>query len=150
MRPLLHALACATLLVAGCASGGSSRLPDPRDVLIAQQSAWNRGDVDEFIALGYQRTPDLTFFSGGDITKGYEATRKRFLARYASPGNESGQLSFTHLETVWSSDEAAVVRGRWALDFEKKPSASGLFTLLLLYTEDGWRILHDHSSKAES
>ena len=151
MRALLGLAFTATLLLtAGCASTGGARIGDPRDILIAQQSAWNRGDIDAFVALGYQDSPALTFFSGGDITQGYSATLARFRKRYASIGKEMGRLSFTHLETVWSNDEAAVVRGRWALDFEKDPSLAGLFTLLLVHGPDGWRILHDHSSKEEA
>lgn len=138
------------LSVAGCVSTDTKRTGDPRDILIAQQSAWNRGDIDAFVALGYEPSPDLTFYSGGEITNGYADTLKRFRSRYATIGGEMGRLSFTHLETVWSNDEAAVVRGRWALDFETKPSTWGLFTILLVLGDDGWRIVHDHTSKDET
>jgi len=141
---------CLLALATGCRSTTATRTGDPRDVLLAQQSAWNRGDIDAFVALGYLRSPELTFYSGGEITQGYAATLRRFRSRYASIGNEMGRLSFTHLDTVWSNEEAAVVRGRWALDFEQKPSASGLFTILIVLDDDGWHIVHDHSSKAES
>lgn len=141
---------CLLALAAGCRSTDAGRVGDPRDILLAQQSAWNRGDVDAFCALGYWRSPELTFFSGGDITRGYQETLARFRSRYASIGGEMGRLSFTHLDTVWSNDEAAVIRGRWALDFEQKPSVGGLFTLTLVNGEEGWRIVHDHTSAAES
>ena len=35
-----------------------------RAALTDQQAAWNRGDLDAFMA-GYWNSPDLTFFSGG-------------------------------------------------------------------------------------
>ena len=45
-----------------------------RGVLDAQAAAWNRGDLDVFME-GYWKSPDLKFFSGKDITSGWEATR---------------------------------------------------------------------------
>lgn len=138
-------LPIAVLLVAACRTARSG---DPADILLSQQSAWNRGDVDAFVELGYWRSSELTFFSGGDIAKGYDALLARYRRRYRSPGAEMGRLTFRDVETIWSGPDIAVVRGRWALDFEAAEDASGLFTLVLRRLSDGWRIVHDHSSAA--
>ena len=44
--------------------------PDPiRAVLEAQAAAWNRGDIDGFME-GYARSPQTTFVSGDEVTRG--------------------------------------------------------------------------------
>jgi ketosteroid isomerase-like protein len=138
------------LVLAALAPACRSARPvgDPTAILLAQQSAWNRGDLEAFMALGYWRSGDLTFFSGGEVTRGYEATLARYRRRYASAGAEMGRLAFRDVETVWADEAVAVVRGRWELDFATQPDAGGLFTLVLRRTSDGWRIVHDHTSSA--
>ena len=48
-----------------------------RRVLTDQAAAWNRGDLDGFMA-GYWRDPELTFFSEGTVTRGWDATLERY------------------------------------------------------------------------
>jgi ketosteroid isomerase-like protein len=45
-------------------------------------------------------------------------------------------------------EDAALAFGRWHLRREKD-EMSGLFTLLFRKTQEGWRIVHDHTSAAE-
>ena len=44
------------------------------------------------------------------------------------------------------ADKHAFVTGRWQLAMKKGESPNGLFTLLLRKFDDGWKIVHDHSS----
>ena len=44
-----------------------------RDVLVRQQDAWNRHDLEAFMS-GYWNSPDLTFFSGANVTTSWQAT----------------------------------------------------------------------------
>src|SRR5262245_59856048 len=50
-------------------------------VLDDQVVAWNKGDLEGFMA-GYWKSDDLTFFSGKDVTKGWDATLERYKKRY--------------------------------------------------------------------
>src|ERR1700733_8543414 len=68
-------------------------------VLHAQQDAWNRHDLDGFMA-GYWNSPQLTFFSGATERDGWQATMDRYRAAYASPGHEMGKLEFSALRIV--------------------------------------------------
>ncbi|MBL8861046.1 MAG: nuclear transport factor 2 family protein [Planctomycetes bacterium] len=115
-------------------------------VLRAQEAAWNRGDIAEFMALGYWRSPELTFFSGGEDSRGYQPMLDRYLRKYQAPGQDPGKLSFTRLEVVPLAQGVALARGRWDLDFAAQPDAGGLFSLVVRRTESGWRIVHDHTS----
>jgi beta-aspartyl-peptidase (threonine type) len=116
-------------------------------VLAAQVEAWNRGDLEAFMH-GYWNSPELTFFSGKDITAGWLATLDRYRKRYQSEGHEMGHLAFHDLSVTLAGQAHANVRGRWHLETSKE-TLDGLFTLLFHKTAEGWRIVHDHTSAGQ-
>lgn len=115
-------------------------------VVHAQEAAWNRGDIAGFMAEGYWNSSDLAFYSGGDVTHGFEPVLARYVKRYKSGDAEMGKLAFTDVEVLPLGEDAGIARGRWALDFEKQPDVAGLFTLVFRRMSAGWRIVHDHTS----
>jgi ketosteroid isomerase-like protein len=117
-------------------------------VLRTQQEAWNRHDLDAFMA-GYWKSPELTFFSGANERDGWQATLDRYRAAYASPGHEMGKLEFSGLRIEMLGLDAALVRGSWHLTMPDGKTPHGLFTLVFRKFLEGWRIVHDHTSVAE-
>lgn len=146
------AVAILILVVAACrttSARDSERIASEVEAVChAQQAAWNRGDIEGFMRAGYWPSESLTFFSGGDVTRGYETVLARYRRRYASEGAEMGQLEFSSLETELLGPDHALLRGHWQLDFQGREDVGGLFTLVLHRTADGWRIVHDHTSVA--
>lgn len=140
--PILFLSVCASCRTVSYADGASAI----QSVVRAQEAAWNRGDVDGYMAEGYWRSPELTFFSGCSVTRGYDPVLARYAQRYKADGKEMGHLAFKDLEVVMLAEDAALVRGRWDLDFERQPDVGGLFSLIVRHTPDGWRIVHDHTS----
>lgn len=126
--------------------------PKPEDairaVLAAQDEAWNRGDLDGFMQT-YWKSDRLRFYSGGTVTSGWQATLDRYRKRYQAEGKEMGKLTFTDLEVDVLGPDAAMARGRWKLKLSKE-NPEGLFTLVLKKFPDGWKIVHDHTSAAET
>jgi beta-aspartyl-peptidase (threonine type) len=117
-----------------------------RKVLDDQAAAWNKGDLEAFM-VGYWKSPELTFFSGDKVTRGWEATLERYKKKYQSDGAEMGRLTFSDVTVEPLGADAALVRGRWQLELSKsKPG--GLYTLLFRKQKDGWRIVHDHTSSS--
>ena len=114
-----------------------------RAVLDRQVEAWNRRDLEGFMQ-GYWHSPDLTFYSGGTITAGWEPTLERYRNRYQSAGNEMGKLEFLDLKIELLGPAAAFVRGRYHLKMTSS-EPSGLFTLTFRKFADGWKIIHDHT-----
>jgi beta-aspartyl-peptidase (threonine type) len=146
--------ALALLLLAGAGAALAAETPagDPRAavraVLDAQVEAWNRGDLEGFMA-GYWRSPELVFCSGATVTKGWDATLERYRKRYQAEGREMGRLGFDAIEVLPLGPDAAAARGGWRLRMSDGHEPHGLFTLLLRRTEGAWRIVHDHTSSAE-
>jgi beta-aspartyl-peptidase (threonine type) len=144
------------LLSVARATGAHTPAADEKDiraVLDAQVTAWNKGDLDGFMA-GYWNDDALTFISGGDITSGWKKTKERYEKRYKSDGKEMGKLAFSELRVEVLSPTAATLHGRFELTFEKekdekKKMVRGRFTLVLRKFADGWKITHDHTSAEE-
>jgi ketosteroid isomerase-like protein len=117
-------------------------------VLHKQQEAWNKHDLEGFMA-GYWNSPELTFFSEAKEQDGWQATMDRYLAKYASPGQEMGKLEFSGLRVEVLSQDSAFVRGSWKLTMSTGKTPHGLFTLVFRKFPEGWKIVHDHTSAAE-
>lgn len=142
----------AFLLLAACATSGVSPAARAADeaailsLLEAQDTAWNQGDIEGFMA-GYLRSPDLRFASGGNITRGWDETLARYKARYGT-GAEMGTLTTTDHEIEILSADAAIAHGKWQLDWQGE-QPWGLYTLVLRKTGGEWRIVSDTTTAAE-
>jgi ketosteroid isomerase-like protein len=116
-----------------------------QSVLSAQQDAWNRGDIDEFMN-GYARSASTAFISEDEVRRGWETVRDRYRIKY-SDRTKMGTLSFSDIEVTKLSPDAGVVLGRWRLK-RANDEPHGRFTLILKRLPEGWRIIHDHTSAA--
>jgi ketosteroid isomerase-like protein len=141
---LILMIACAQVV----STGNDPAKAEVESVLRAQVEAWNRHDLDAFMA-GYWKSPELTFFSGAKENHGWQATMDRYRARYASPDHEMGKLNFADLRIEMLGADAAFARGAWNLTMPDGKAPHGLFTLVFRKFPDGWKIVHDHTSSAE-
>ena len=148
--PILCIVAATFLMLAGLTAPAQTG-PDPkseaaiRAVIEAQATAWNRGDVAEYMD-GYDRSPNTEFVGGDSITRGWQQVLDRYKQRYDSR-EKMGTLTFSDLEITVLSADAALVLGRWHLK-RATDEPHGTFTLLFRKTKAGWRIVHDHTSSA--
>jgi beta-aspartyl-peptidase (threonine type) len=135
----------ASTLAAGCAATGRAVGPEEAipAQLDAQAAAWNAGDVEGFMR-GYWQSPELTFSSGGTVTRGWEPTLARYKQRYPDRA-AMGHLTFSDLDIVMLGRDAALVLGRWRLERDKP--VGGNYTLVLRRIGGQWLIIHDHTSK---
>ncbi|WP_337173059.1 nuclear transport factor 2 family protein [Paludisphaera sp.] len=139
------------------ASGGQAATPsveddpsrDVRDLLAKQVETWNAGDLDGFLA-SYWNSAHLVFQSGGTRTKGIDSTRDRYRARYLAEGKSMGKLTFSDLEVETLGPDVALARGAWRLARPDSSEPRGLFTVIVRRFPEGWKIVHDHTSIAES
>ncbi|HEU0209039.1 MAG TPA: nuclear transport factor 2 family protein [Candidatus Udaeobacter sp.] len=132
-------------LVGAASVNAADSVAEIQSVLRAQQDAWNRGAIDEFMN-GYAKSASTLFVSGDEVRRGWETVRKRYSEKY-SDRTMMGKLSFSEIEVNMLSPEAAVVLGRWALK-RANDQPHGRFTLVFKFLPEGWRIVHDHTSVA--
>src|SRR5262245_54990155 len=85
---------------------------DVRKVLDDQVVAWNKGDVEGYMK-GYWQSDDMTFYSGGTVTKGWKPTLERYKKNYTVAGKKMGTLEFADVEVTMLGDDSAVVLGKW-------------------------------------
>lgn len=114
-------------------------------VLLAQERAWNKGDMAGFTS-GYKNSPD-TVFMGSELARGYDGMVARYAKNY--PNKETmGRLTFSDLEPHLLDEHFATVTGAFQLERSKKGggNANGIFSLVLEKTADGWKIVLDHTS----
>jgi ketosteroid isomerase-like protein len=150
----LHLLLCAALLT--CTPLAHPQAPDPLHtatqqelgvvkVLLAQEAAWNRGDIEGF-AQGYKDSPD-TIFLTRQVSRGFAGLVEQYRHDYPTKA-AMGTLSFSDLEVHPLDDRFAVCIGKYELERSKKDGghAEGLFSLVLEKTDKGWKIIIDHTT----
>ena len=114
-------------------------------VLVAQEAAWNKGDLEGFI-LGYKNSPD-TLFVTHQVFRGVEGMLNEYHHNYPTKA-AMGTLGFSELEVHPLDENFAVVLGKYHLDRGKKEGgpADGIFSLVFEKTDQGWKIIIDHTS----
>jgi len=106
-------------------------------------AAWNRGDLDGYLA-GYWDSEKTLWISGGSLTRGKAAIAAAYKRRFAM-GQAMGKLSVAELEIDVLTPDDAMAVGRWTLDLQGTTS-QGFFTVQLRKIEGAWLFVCDHAS----
>ena len=123
------------------------RLRAAADSLLEESArAWNAGDLDGFL-YWYRHDPGTTFMGSRGLIHGWEAIRDRYAPAF-EPGAERDSLRFEDLESRPLAPGLGLVTARYVLYRADSVTSSGVFTLILRDTGEGWRIIHDHSSES--
>ena len=76
MASMQRGVLCTLIVALALAGAAIGQTADPeaaiRKVMQAQVDAWNHHDLEGFMA-GYWNSPELTFFSGGTVSHGWQA-----------------------------------------------------------------------------
>jgi ketosteroid isomerase-like protein len=114
-------------------------------VLLKQEAAWDRGDIDGFLE-GYKDSPD-TLFINNLIQRGFEGMKADYHHNY--PNKETmGQLTFSELEVHPIDDKVAVCVGKYKIERSKKNggNAESIFSMVFQKTDAGWKIVVAHTT----
>jgi uncharacterized protein (TIGR02246 family) len=114
-------------------------------VLLAQQDAWNHGNIDGF-AQTFKDAPD-TLVVTRQISHGFAGLMEEYRHDYPTKA-AMGTLTYSELEARPLNDQFAVVVGKYHLERGKKEggNAEGLFSMVLEKTDKGWKIILDHTT----
>ena len=147
--PLAAALALLTVSATAQQQQGLTTVPqqqlDVIKVLLAQEAAWNRGDIEAF-SESYKNSPD-TLFITNTVNRGFAGMVEAYKRDYPNKA-VMGTLGFAELEVHPLDERFAVVIGKYHLERGKKEggNADGIFSLVLEKTDKGWKIIVDHTT----
>ena len=114
-----------------------------REAFEAGCAAWNRGDLDGYLAC-YWDSDKTLWISGGSLVRGKEAIATSYKTRFPAP-QQMGKLTIAELEIDVLTSTDAIVHGRWLLTMEQK-SSTGFFTVQLKKIDGSWLFVSDHAS----
>jgi hypothetical protein len=116
-----------------------------RQVLKMQQSAWNKGDIPEFMQ-SYWHSDSLMFIGKKGITRGWQNTLDNYRKSYPDQAT-MGELQFEIISVELFSKTTAQVIGKWNLKRNTdKGDLGGHFTLIFKKINKHWLIVSDHTS----
>lgn len=113
-----------------------------RSLLDEQTKAWNRGDLEGFMA-GYWKNDSLMFIGSSGVTYGYSKTLANYKRGYPTR-ERMGRLDFDIVRVDRLSPDLYFVIGKWTLT-RTVGNLTGHYTLVLRKIEGEWKIVSDHS-----
>ena len=106
-------------------------------------AAWNRGDLDGYLA-SYWNSEKTIWISNGFLTRGKKEIVTAYKSRFSGT-QRMGKLSIDDLEIDVLTPTDAIAFGCWSLVLDDDTSR-GFFTVQLRKIEDTWFFVCDHAS----
>ena len=136
-------VSCARPAVAPAAAARTEGHAEARALLDAQVTAWNRHDLDGFLA-GYRKDEHVVFVTREGSSRGFQELEQRYRKSYNAP-EKFGELRFEDLDFMTVDAESVVVRGTWRL-VRDRDTPHGRFVLVICRLSEGWRIVSDFTT----
>lgn len=114
-------------------------------VVLAQQAAWNKGDLPAFLAF-YKDAPDTQVILGAPA-KGTETIRNAFRLNYPNK-DAMGLIEYSDVEARELGENFCLATGKYHLERSKKAggSADGTFTEIMEKTDKGWQVIFSETT----
>jgi len=106
------------------------------------ENDWNNGDLDNFMKM-YTTTSTMMMPTG---PVGLGSIRDLYQNHYFNGKMPKQHLQYDELEVTLLGENYALLTGKFTLSGNSLPERSGRYSLVMINTKDGWKILHDHSS----
>ena|SRR5687767_14155833 len=113
-------------------------------VLSDQVTAWNKGDIDLFMKIGYWNSDSLTMIGRSGVTYGYQQVLNNYKKNYSDQAT-MGKLAFDILQVKKIATGNYFIIGKWSLT-RTAGDVGGHYTLLFKKIKGKWLIVADHSS----
>jgi uncharacterized protein (TIGR02246 family) len=150
VRPVVWIVALAVMALPLAGSSPESRHDGSRGAILeligAQERAWNEGDLVGFLGA-FAQGADVVVARGEDAAEGWSRILQRYRASFDEP-DTMGHLTLRVRRVDLLGRDHARALGEWTLQGDCAEAGRGLFTLILERRQRGWRIIHDHTSRA--
>lgn len=113
--------------------------------LLAQQAAWNRGDLAAYVNF-YKGTPDTVAVLASPV-HGLQSIYNAYLVNFPN-AQAMGSLEESEVSVRELGENFALATGKYVLTRNKKAGgdAEGTFTDILEKTDRGWRIIYSSTT----
>ncbi|QEC64510.1 nuclear transport factor 2 family protein [Mucilaginibacter ginsenosidivorans] len=103
---------------------------------------WNRGDLGSFMKM-YTDSSTMMMPTG---PAGLSTIKKLYATKYFEGAKPKQQLYYSEFKVTMLGKKYALLTGKFTLKGNNLPERSGRYSLVMVSTKQGWKILHDHSS----
>ena len=149
----LAGVCCAALLAPAPAVSQSSdplftatrQQLDVVKIILAQQSAWNKGDLDGYLSH-YRDAPDTEAVLA-NLVRGVDNIRAAYRQNFPNK-DAMGDIEDTDIDVRALGDNYALATGKYHLNRSKKSGGAveGTFMELFQKTPTGWQIIFSQST----
>lgn len=125
-------------------AGAQNMLSKEAAIIAAMNSSaidWNKGDLDSFMKM-YTESSTMMMPTG---PVGVSAIRELYEKKYFNGKMPRQNLFYDEMKVTMLGENYALLTGKFTLSGNNLPERSGRYSLVMVYTKDGWKILHDHS-----
>ena len=125
-------------------AGAQNMLSKEAAIIAAMNSSaidWNKGDLDSFMKM-YTESSTMMMPTG---PVGVSAIRELYEKKYFNGKMPGQNLFYDEMKVTMLGENYALLTGKFTLSGNNLPERSGRYSLVMIYTKDGWKILHDHS-----
>lgn len=147
MKIVSLSILSALLLLAACKDekkkDKETRVEVIDSLMNVQQTAWNNGNIDGFMAQ-YWRSDSLLFIGKKGVTNGWNKTLENYRKSYPDKA-AMGRLEFNVVKHETIGKKAVYTIGKWTL-YRSADTLGGHFTLLWKKVNGDWKIVADHTS----
>ncbi|MBL7811210.1 MAG: DUF4440 domain-containing protein [Bacteroidetes bacterium] len=115
-----------------------------RRLILTQQAAWNRGDIEGFMQ-GYHNDTGMQFITRKGVRYGWQATLDSYRKHYPTK-DSMGRLEFglQKVEFLDEGMETGHIAGTWKL-YRHADTPSGYFSLITRKVGTAHKIIIDHT-----
>ena len=106
------------------------------------ENDWNKGDLDSFMKM-YTDESTMMMPTG---PAGTNTIKDLYEKKYFNGKMPKQNLRYDDLKVTLLGEKYALLTGKFTLSGNNLPERSGRYSLVMILTKDGWKILHDHSS----
>lgn len=106
------------------------------------ENDWNKGDLDSFMKM-YTDESTMMMPTG---PAGINTIRELYEKKYFNGKMPKQNLHYDDLKVTLLGEKYALLTGKFTLSGNNLPERSGRYSLVMILTKNGWKILHDHSS----
>jgi ketosteroid isomerase-like protein len=126
--------------------GTHAKAQDAQSNVIAamknSENDWNKGDLDSFMKM-YTDESTMMMPTG---PAGINIIKELYEKKYFNGKMPKQNLHYDDLKVTLLGEKYALLTGKFTLSGNNLPERSGRYSLVMILTKDGWKILHDHSS----